>query len=97
MGSLKTFATLMGTIDEIAQELKLEKLSDSDQKVYAAIVLLADASAEDTVDIGDLIQHSLTKNIPVPTLYRSLKTLIEQKKIERIRSVKSGSYVLANL
>jgi len=97
MGSLKTFATLMGTIDEIAQELKLEKLSDSDQKVYAAIVLLADASAKDAVDIGDLIQHSLTKNIPVPTLYRSLKALIAMNKIERVRSVKSGSYALTNL
>jgi len=97
MGSLKTFATLMGMIDEIAQELKLEKLSDSDQKVYAAIVLLADASAKDTVDIGDLIQHSLTKNIAVPTLYRSLKALIEMKKIERVGSVKSGSYALTNL
>jgi predicted transcriptional regulator len=97
LAGLKAFATLMGTIDEIAHDLKLEKLSDSDQKIYAAIVLLSDANPRGTVNIRDLVEHSLTKNITTPTLYRSLKSLIQMNKIERIGSVKSGSYALKSL
>jgi predicted transcriptional regulator len=97
VAGLRAFATLMGTIDEIAHDLKLEQLSDSDQKVYAAIVLLSDANPKDAVNIRDLVEHSLTKNITTPTLYRSLKSLIQLNKIERIGSVKSGSYALKSL
>ena len=92
MPSVKLFASLMQSIDELAYDLKLEDLTDNDQKVFAAIVLLAED--KETVDIRDLLDHSLTANIAVPTVYRSLKGLIQQKKIKRVGTVRSGSYAL---
>ena len=93
MPSVQLFASLMQSIDELAYDLKLENLTDNDQKVYAAIVLLA--QNKDAVDIRDLLDHSLTVNVAVPTVYRSLKTLIQQKKIKRVGTVRSGSYALS--
>ena len=93
MPSVKLFASLMQSIDELAYDLKLEDLTDNDQKVFAAIVLLAED--KETVDIRDLLDHSLTANIAVPTVYRSLKTLIQHKKIKRVGTARSGSYALA--
>jgi Fe2+ or Zn2+ uptake regulation protein len=91
--NVKLFASLMQSIDELAYDLNLADLTDNDQKVYAAIVLLAED--KDAVDIRDLLDHSLTVNVAVPTVYRSLKTLIQQKKIKRVGTVRSGSYDLS--
>jgi Fe2+ or Zn2+ uptake regulation protein len=93
MPNVKLFASLMQSIDELAYDLKLENLTDNDQKVFAAIVLLAEDKG--AVDIRELLDHSLTINVAVPTVYRSLKTLIQQKKIKRVGTVRSGSYALA--
>ena len=93
MPNVKLFASLMQVIDELTYDLNLADLTDNDQKVYAAIVLLAED--KDAVDIRDLLDHSLTVNVAVPTVYRSLKTLIQQKKIKRVGTVRSGSYALS--
>ena len=94
MPSIKLFASLMQSIDDLAYDLKLEDLTDNDQKVFAAIVLLAEAKVGEPVDIRDLLEHNLTVNIAIPTVYRSLKTLIQQKKIKRVGTVRSGSYAI---
>ena len=93
MPNVKLFASLMQVIDELTYDLNLADLTDNDQKVYSAIVLLAED--KDAVDIRDLLDHSLTVNVAVPTVYRSLKTLIQQKKIKRVGTVRSGSYALS--
>jgi Fe2+ or Zn2+ uptake regulation protein len=84
----------MQSIDDLAYDLKLEDLTDNDQKVFAAIVLLAEAKVGEPIDIRDLLEHNLTVNIAIPTVYRSLKTLIQQKKIKRVGTVRSGSYAI---
>ena len=95
MPNVKLFASLMQSIDELAYDLNLADLTDNDQKVFAAIVLLAEAKVGEPIDIRDLLEHNLTVNVAVPTVYRSLKTLIQQKKIKRVGTVRSGSYALS--
>jgi len=45
--------------------------------------------------LQDLRVHKLTKDIPTPSLYRSLKNLIECGIVMKIGSERSGIYTLA--
>ena len=94
MSSLSVFAKLMETTKQLEDELGLDDLTTNEQRVYASILLLSNDSKEVSVTIHQLFEHKLVKDIPTPTLYRALKTLIANGKIKHCGTERSGVYAL---
>lgn len=72
MANTKIFADLMQVTKSLEAELGLDGLTYTDQQVLASIVLISDDGKREAL-LSELKAHTLTKNIPTPTLYRSLK------------------------
>jgi sugar-specific transcriptional regulator TrmB len=51
--------------------------------------------AERDALLDDIRTHSLVDTIPTPSLYRSLKTLIQKGMVQKVGSERSGIYRLA--
>ena len=94
MSSLSVFAKLMETTKKLEDELGLDDLTTNEQRVYASILLLSNDSKIVSVTIHQLFEHKLVKDIPTPTLYRALKTLIASGKIKHCGTERSGVYAL---
>jgi Fe2+ or Zn2+ uptake regulation protein len=94
MSSLSVFAKLMETTKQLEDELGLDDLTTNEQRVYASILLLSNDSKGVSVTIHQLFEHKLAEDIPIPTLYRALKTLIASGKIKHCGTERSGIYAL---
>jgi predicted transcriptional regulator len=75
-------------------DLGLDGLTNTDQQVLASIVLLSNDGQSEAY-LQDLKVHTLTKNIPTPSLYRSLKNLIQKGMVQKVGTERSGIYRLA--
>ena len=94
MNRKRSFGFLMMALHELEQELNLTEHSQNEKLVLASIILLTEKN--DGIANIDLIKtHELTGNIPLPSLYRALNILIEQKKIYHIGRERSGVYALS--
>jgi len=94
MGTRKIYADLLQVTKLMEVDLGLDGLTHTDQQVLATIVLLSNDGQSEAL-LQDLKAHTLTKNIPTPSLYRSLKNLIEHGIVLKIGSERSGIYKLA--
>ena len=94
MANRKIYADLLQVTKSMEADLGLDGLTNTDQQVLASIVLLSD-DGQSEVLLQDLKVHTLTKDIPMPSLYRSLKNLIECGIITKVGSERSGIYKLA--
>ena len=91
MSNIKILANLMQMTDTMERELNLQHLTSSDKQVLSAIVLLSDDEG-DNAHLDDLKKHQLVSDIPLPSLYKSLKHLIQDGLITKIGSERSGIY-----
>ena len=87
------FANLMQATKSLEIDLGLDVLTQTDQQVFACIVLLSNDGQSEAL-LQDLKLHTLTKDIPMPSLYRSLKNLIECGIVLKVGSQRSGIYKL---
>ena len=87
------FAALMQVTKSLEVDLGLGGLTHTDQQVMASIVLLSNDGQREAL-LQDLKLHTLTKDIPTPSLYRSLKNLIECGILMKVGSERSGIYKL---
>ena len=87
------FANLMQATKSLEIDLGLDVLTQTDQQVFACIVLLSNDGQSEAL-LQDLKLHTLTKDIPTPSLYRSLKNLIECGILMKVGSERSGIYKL---
>ena len=93
MSNIQILANLIQMADTMERELKLQHLTTSDKQVLSAIVLLSDDES-DNAHLDDLKKHQLVSDIPLPSLYKSLKHLIQVGLITKIGSERSGIYQL---
>ena len=96
MSNLQILANLINMADTMERELKLQHLTTSDKQVLSAIVLLSDDKS-DNAHLDDLKKHQLVSDIPLPSLYKSLKHLIQVGLITKIGSERSGIYQLRKI
>ena len=94
MSNRKVFADLLKVTQLMEADLGLSVLTQTDKQVLASVVLITEDGSRDAL-LDDIRTHSLVDAMPTPSLYRSLKTLIERGMVQKIGSERSGIYRLA--
>ena len=94
MSNRKAFADLLNVIQSMETDLGLSALTQTDKQVLAAVVLITEDGKRDAL-LDDIRTHNLVDAIPTPSLYRSLKTLIQKGLVQKVGSERSGIYRLA--
>ena len=94
MANRKIYADLMQFTKSLEEDLGLDGLTHTDQQVLASIVLLSNDGQSEAL-LQDLKPHALTRDIPAPSLYRSLKSLMEHGVVLKVGSERSCIYQLA--
>jgi DNA-binding MarR family transcriptional regulator len=93
MSNRKVFANLLKITQSMEAELGLRALTRTEKQVLASVVLITEDGSRDAL-LDDIRTHSLVDTIPTPSLYRSLKTLIEKGIVQKVGSERSGIYRL---
>jgi hypothetical protein len=94
MANRKLFADLLKVTQSMEADLGFSALTQTDKQVLASLVLITEDGREDAL-LDDIKIHSLVVTIPTPSLYRSLKTLIQKGMVQKVGSERSGIYRLA--
>jgi len=94
MSNRKVFADLINVTQSMETDLGLSALTQTDKQVLAAVVLITEDGKRDAL-LDDIRTHNLVDAIPTPSLYRSLKTLIQKGLVQKVGSERSGIYRLA--
>ena len=94
MSNRKVFANLLKITQSMEVELGLRALTQTEKQVLASVVLITEDGRKDAL-LDDIRTHSLVDTIPTPSLYRSLKTLIQKGMVQKVGSERSGIYRLA--
>ena len=94
MANRKIYADLLQVTKSMEADLGLGGLTNTDQQALASIVLVSNDGQSEAL-LQDLKVHTLTKDIPTPSLYRSLKNLIECGIVINIGSERAEIYKLA--
>ncbi len=92
----RSFSYLMMALNEIEEHLELQANSQNEKLILASIILIAEEH-NGSAYIDNIKSHQLTFKIPLPSLYRGLNVLIDQKKIYHIGRERSGVYALSKL
>ena len=93
MSNRKVFANLLKITQSMEAELGLRALTQTEKQVLASVVLITEDGSRDA-PLEDIRTHSLVDTMPTPSLYRSLKTLIEKGIVQKVGSERSGVYRL---
>lgn len=94
MSNRKVFADLLNVTQSMEADLGLSVLTQTDKQVLASVVLITEDGKRNAL-LEDIKTHSLVDTIPTPSLYRSLKTLIQKGMVQKVGSERSGIYRLA--
>ena len=94
MSNRKVFADLLNVTQSMETDLGLSALTQTDKQVLAAVVLITEDGKRDAL-LDDIRTHNLVDAIPTPSLYRSLKSLIQKGLVQKVGSERSGIYRLA--
>jgi len=94
MSNRKVFADLLNVTQSMETDLGLSALTQTDKQVLAAVVLITEDGKRDAL-LDDIRTHNLVDAIPTPSLYRSLKILIQKGLVQKAGSERSGIYRLA--
>ena len=94
MSNRKVFADLIQITQSMESDLSLGTLTQTDRQVLATIVLISDDGKIDAL-LDDIKSHNLVMTIPTPSLYKSIKRLIEKGVVRKVGSQRSGIYQLA--
>lgn len=93
MSANATYAELARLVQSMEEDLGLTNLRNSDKKLFACIVLLSE-DGQQHVSLKDIKEHALTKALPSPSLFSSLKRLMNNSIIKKIGSERSATYQL---
>ena len=94
MSNRKVFADLLKVTQSMGTDLGLSAMTQADKQVLASLVLITEDGRRDAL-LDDIKTHSLVDTMPTPSLYRSLKTLIQKGMVQKVGSERSGIYRLA--
>ena len=93
MSSNAIYAELSKLIQSMEEDLGLTNLRNSDKKLFACMVLLSE-DGQQHVSLKDIKEHALTKALPSPSLFSSLKRLMNNSIIKKVGSERSATYQL---
>ena len=94
MSNRKVFSDLLKVTQSLEADLGLSAMTQADKQVLASLVLITEDGRRDAL-LDDIKTHSLVDTKPTPSLYRSLKTLIQKGLVQKVGSERSGIYCLA--
>ena len=94
MSNRKVFSDLLKVTQSLEADLGLSAMTQADKQVLASLVLITEDGRRDAL-LDDIKTHSLVDTMPTPSLYRSLKTLIQKGLVQKVGSERSGIYRLA--
>lgn len=84
MEKLNYLAQLNLLVRSVEVDLGITDVSPSEKAILSAISLLAKPDAAE-VSVQRLLEHELIKDIPKPTVYRALKSLVGVGLLEKVR------------
>jgi hypothetical protein len=93
MSNRKVFSDLLKVTQSLEADLGLSAMTQADKQVLASLVLITEDGGRDAL-LDDIKTHSLVDKMPTPSLYRSLKTLIQKGMVQKVGSERSGVYRL---
>ena len=93
MSNRKVFSDLLKVTQSLEADLGLSAMTQADKQVLASLVLITEDGRRDAL-LDDIKTHSLVDKMPTPSLYRSLKTLIQKGMVQKVGSERSGVYRL---
>ena len=91
MDKLNYLAQLNLLVRSVEVDMGLASVTSSEKAILSAISLLAKPDAAE-VSVQKLLEHELVKDIPKPTVYRALKSLLGDGLLEK---VSFGKYSIA--
>ena len=94
MSSRKLYADLLVLAHSMENDLRLNNLRNSDQNVYACIVLLS-KDGNKQAHLNEIKVHELTKHLSSPSIFNALRTLIKCGLIKKQGTARSGLYALS--
>ena len=94
MSNRRVFADLLKVTELMEAYVGLRAMTQTDKQVLASLVLITEDGIGDAL-LDDLKTHSLVDTMPTPSLYRSLRTLIQKEMVQKVGSERSGIYRLA--
>ena len=90
MEKLNYLAQLNLLVRSVEVDLGISDVTASEKAILSAVSLLLNQQATE-VSVQTLLEHELVKDIPKPTLYRALKSLVGEGRLEKVRF---GRYTL---
>ena len=94
MSSRKLYADLLVLAHSMENDLRLNNLRNSDQNVYACIVLLS-KDGNRQARLNEIKAHELTKHLSTPSIFNALRKLIKCGLIKKQGTARSGLYALS--
>ena len=94
MSSRKLYADLLILAHSMENDLRLNNLKNSDQNVYACIVLLS-KDGNRQAHLSEIKVHELTKHLSTPSIFNALRKLIKCGLIKKQGTARSGLYALS--
>ena len=91
--NLKNLSELLIALMNMREDLKLQKMTDSELAMLAAISELCE-DGKQSVHIQELRAHKLIAELPKPSVYNALNKLIKLKYCTHLGTARSGLYRL---
>ena len=92
MDKLTYLAQLNLLVRSVEVDLGITEVSSSEKAILSAVSLLLKANSPE-VSVQQLLEHELVADIPKPTVYRALRSLVDTGLLEKVRF---GRYSVAN-
>ena len=90
MEKLNYLAQLNLLARSVEVDLGIADVSPSEKAILSAVSLMLNYQASE-VSVQKLLEHELVREIPKPTVYRALKSLVGEGLLEKVRF---GKYTL---
>ena len=87
------FAELNDCMQTMEEDMGLKGLTHTDRQVLSSMVLIS-KDGKRHILLNELKSHRLTKNVPTPSLFRSLHSLMQRGLVQKIGTERSATYTL---
>ena len=93
MEKLSYLAQLNLLVRSVEVDLGISEVTPNEKAILSAVSLILNRKTTE-VSVQELLEHELVKNIPKPTVYRGLKSLVSSGLLEKVRF---GRYSIPDL
>jgi len=93
MSKRMIFAELNDCMQTMEEDMGLKGLTHTDRQVLSSMVLIS-KDGKRHILLNELKSHRLTKNVPTPSLFRSLHSLMQRGLVQKIGTERSATYTL---